>query len=270
MSNTKYDTPELAERYDRISDNQFEKGSLLLEMMSLKRGDTVLDVGCGTGRLALRASDIVGASGRIFGLDPSLPRVRIAESKLKGLALDNVRFMQGQAEDLGLFSDNSFDHVYYSSVFHWIEDKGAALKEAYRVLKPGGKIGMTTGDRNNPFTLRAITNELIVREPYKGKVKASDDASKPVTGGELSKLLSEAGFRDVEVVLQEKKRYYSSPKEAFDFSEASSFGNSLKHIPESLRAQAMNDIAAELEKRRTPAGIELMNSSLFGIATKPV
>ena len=270
MSNTKYDTPELAERYDRISDSQFEKGSLLLEKMGLRKGDMVLDVGCGTGRLALHASGIVGTSGKVFGLDPSPPRVRIAEDKLKDLALDNVRFMKGQGEDLCLFSDNIFDYVYYSSVFHWIEDKRTALKEAYRVLKPGGKVGMTTGDRDNSFTLRAITNELIAREPYRDRVKADDDASKPVTKGELRELLAESGFVDVEIDQKETKRYYATPKEAFEFSEASSFGNALMHIPESLRAQAMEDIAVQLEKRRTPSGIELLSGSLFAIAVKPI
>ena len=269
MSNTKYDTQELAERYDRVSDSQFEKGSLLLEMMGLKNGNTVLDVGCGTGRLALHAADIVGTAGMVLGLDPSLPRVRIAENKLKGLRLDNVRFFQGRAEDLGVFSDGAFDHVYYSSVFHWVEDKGRALKEAYRVLKPGGKIGMTTGDRDNLSSMRAIRNGIIARPPYKGKVRAEDDASKPVNMGELERLMAEAGFRSARVVRQEKKRYYASPKEAFEFSEASSFGNSLMHIPEGLREQAREELFKELEKLRTPDGIELLSLSLFAIAVKP-
>jgi ubiquinone/menaquinone biosynthesis C-methylase UbiE len=268
LSNMKYDTMELAERYDRISDSQFERGSRLLEMMGVKKGNVVLDVGCGTGRLAIHASGVVGASGRIFGLDPSMYRVRVAKDKLKGLTNDNVSLSQGRAEDLGLFQDGVFDHVYYSSVFHWVEDKSTALKEAYRVLKPGGKIGMTTGDRNNQAGLRALTDKVIARPPYKGHVRAEDDASKRVTRGELEGLLSAARFSDVRVTVQEKKRYYSSPNEAFEFSEASSFGNSLMHIPEGLRAQAMKDIAVELEKMMTAAGIELSSTGMFVIAVK--
>src|SRR5271157_1166618 len=268
MSNVNWDTSELAERYDRVSDNQFEKGSLLVKMLGIKEGDIVLDVGCGTGRLTLHVSRIVGPEGKITGIDPSPPRFRLANDKLKGLAQQNVKFMMGNAEDLGSFADHTFDHIYYSSVFHWVQDKKTALMEAHRVLKPGGKIGMTTGDRDNPFTIRAISNKLLSRHPYAGHVKLEDDASKPVTRAELGELLEGAGFEDIVIELKEKKRYHPSPREAYEFSEASSFGNSLKHVPEGLRDQAVRDIEAELEKRRTPAGIELASSSLFAIAVK--
>ena len=268
MSNVHWDTAELAERYDRVSDNQFEKGSQLVKMMGIKEGDVVLDVGCGTGRLTLHVARIIEPKGKITGIDPSPPRFRLANDKLKGMAQPNVTFMMGNAEDLGGFSDNTFDHVYYSSVFHWVQDKMTALKEAHRILKHGGTIGMTTGDKDNPFTLRAITNELLTRQPYAGRVNPEDDASKPVTRDELRELLEGAGFQDIAIELKEKKRYHSSPEEAYEFSEASSFGNSLKHIPEDLRDQAMRDIAVELEKRRTPSGIELATSGLFAIAVK--
>ncbi len=83
-------------------------------------------------------------------------------------------------------------------------------------------------------------------------------------------LLVEAGFTDVNVELTRQKRYHNTPKEAFEFAEASSFGNSLKHVPESLREKAMHDIGIELEKRRTPKGIELESNALLAIAKKPM
>ena len=55
----------------------------------------------------------------------------------------------------------------------------------------------------------------------------------------------------------------------FAFNEASSFGNFLMHVPESLRPRARRDLAVELEKHRTPAGIELATNTLYAIATKP-
>ena len=166
MSNVSWDAPELAERYDRVSDSQFKKGCILASMMGIKSGDAVLDIGCGTGRLALYVSNILGSSGRIVGIDPSPYRVNVAKDKLKEGAPMNMSFMIGRAEYLDELSDCSFDHVYYSSVFHWVDDKKAALKEAYRVLRPGGIIGMTTGDRDKPFTIRDISNKLFTSPPY--------------------------------------------------------------------------------------------------------
>ncbi len=83
MSGVMWDAPELAERYDRMSDSQFQSGCILVDRMNVKKNDVALDVGCGTGRLALHVSGIVGPSGRVVGIDPSPHRVRIADRKRK-------------------------------------------------------------------------------------------------------------------------------------------------------------------------------------------
>ncbi len=84
MNSVMRDGPELARLYDRISDLQFEGGKKLVAMMGVKKGDAVLDVGCGTGRLAVHLAGIVGPSGSVTGIDPSPHRISIAEEKLKG------------------------------------------------------------------------------------------------------------------------------------------------------------------------------------------
>lgn len=270
MSTIKFDAPKLAERYDAISDSQYKKGLMLIEQAGIKSGDKVLDVGCGTGRMAIHVSEIVGPSGSVLGIDPSPYRVKVAEEKLKISALKNVRFEIGRGEDIGSLSAGAFDHVYFCSVFHWIDDKPATLAGAYRILKPGGTIGMTTGDRDEPSTIRGITNNVLGRPPYLGRVKLSEDASKPVTMKELAALLSDAGFKDPDITHKPVKKLFPTPEKAFEFNEASSFGNFLKHVPENLRAQARRDIAEELDKLRTPDGIEVATNSVFAIAKKPL
>jgi arsenite methyltransferase len=269
MSNIKWDAPELAERYDRVSDSQFERGVLLTEKLGIKAGDTVLDIGCGTGRLAMYLSSVVGPQGRVVGIDPSPYRIGVASDKLKGLAAANVQFAVGSGENPGSLSAGTFDYVTYCSVFHWIDDKPAALSSARRLLKPGGKVGITTGDRENLSGIKSIMKQLFAKPPYAGRVKTSEDASKPVTREELRALLSGAGFAEIEINLKEGKRYYSTPEEVFAFNEASSFGNFLRHVPENLQAQARKDLAEELEKCRTEAGIELAYNTLYAIARKP-
>ncbi len=177
VSNVTRDAPELAERYDKVSELQFESGRRLADMMGIKEGDTVLDVGCGTGRLAIHISKVVGPAGSVTGIDPSPHRLRVAEAKLDGQDHQNLRFMPGQGEDLTSLPSGAFDHVYYSAVFHWIGDKPAALAEAKRVLKPGGTIGMTTVDKSHPLTMRKVVERVFREPPFAGQVNYEDELS---------------------------------------------------------------------------------------------
>lgn len=263
------ENPALAERYDRLSDSQLEKGLELVKRMGVKPGDRVLDVGCGTGRLTLQVSEIIGASGCILGIDPSEPRIAMANGKLKGHAPENARFEIGRAEDLSALPDSSFNHVYYSSVFHWIRDKKAALREAFRVLAPGGAIGMTTAIPCDEHNVQAIMDRLFALPPYAGRVDVAAAARQSVSGDELRKLLAEAGFTGLEVVAREKRRVLPSSETALEQAEANSAGNLLEHVPESLRDRARRDIIRGLEAFRTPAGVELSTSSQVAVAVKP-
>ncbi|MGC1398173.1 class I SAM-dependent methyltransferase, partial [Candidatus Binatus sp.] len=111
------DTADLAERYERISaDRQFRGGQELLRELALVPGETVLDIGCGTGMLAEYATSLVGPAGSVIGIDPLPLRIEIA--KKRGTA--NLSFKVGNAYDLGEVAADSFDVVYMNAVFHWL------------------------------------------------------------------------------------------------------------------------------------------------------
>lgn len=268
MSGVMWDEPELAERYDRMSDIQFESGCTLVDRMSVKKNNVVLDVGCGTGRLALYISKIVGPSGSVVGIDPSPHRIRIADRKRKSLAAKSVMFMIGRGEDLGAFSENAFDHIYYSSVFHWIAEKSLALREAYRALKPGGNVGITTVDKDRHFAMKKTMDDIFSRYPSAENIVVDDFNKMLVSKNELEEMLASTGFRDIKIDVIEEKQYYSSPEVFLQFIEASSFGNFLRNVPDELRTSVRQDIGKELEKMRTSKGIELQSNVMYAIATK--
>ena len=112
----------------------------IADLVQLHPGEAVLDVGCGTGSLALEARQRVGKTGRVSGIDPSAQMIARARSKAarRSLSLD---FQVGVIEQL-TFSDQTFDVVLSTFMMHHLPDdlKRQGLAEIARVLKPGGRL----------------------------------------------------------------------------------------------------------------------------------
>jgi ubiquinone/menaquinone biosynthesis C-methylase UbiE len=105
----------------------------------INRGDTVLDIGCGTGVDTFVAAKSVGTEGKVVGIDMTWQMLARARENLKDISLGNVFFQIASAEDLP-FPDESVDVVISNGVFNLIPDKAGALREVVRVLKPIGRM----------------------------------------------------------------------------------------------------------------------------------
>ena len=259
-----HDSRDLAETYDRVSDYQLDGGKRLVGRLGLKAGQRVLDVGSGTGRLAAFIAGIVGAD-HVTAIEPLPERVALARKRVPG-----VRFEVGQAENLGAFAPESFDVVCMSAVFHWIGDKPRALAEVKRVLRPGGKLGLTTvvKELRIASTVTRACTELFVREPYIGKVTSSGMGMAQVgaTVTDLLSMLVFAGLELLELHVIQRTHVHPSGEAVVDFADASSFGNFLKMVPDDLRATFRKDLAAIFETARGPDGVAIHDHGMMLVA----
>ena len=129
----------------------------LVQLAHLGPGDSVLDVGCGTGALAMAARARVGSGGRVCGVDPSSQMVARARRKAAKAGVD-VGFETAAVQALP-FPDATFDAVLSSLMLHHLTEEGRrqGVGEIARVLKPGGKFlavdigGRTEGSRHSLF-----------------------------------------------------------------------------------------------------------------------
>lgn len=265
MTTLVLDTPELAQKYEVLSDKQFEHGKLLIADLALQPGERVLDVGSGTGRLAVYAADLVGAAGSVVGVDPLPLRIEIAERKSRDIP--NLHFAVASAEDLSRFPDDHFDVVYLNSVFHWLADKRTALREIARVLKRGGRLALTSASKEQPHTLQIVLKELFEQDPFRHfDGNASDSPGFKLDVNETRSLLAEAGFNVISSEIKTFVDYFDEPHTVIDFSASSSFGNFLSALPEPIKQQANLAIQLILDRYRTPKGIELTRNLIFTLA----
>lgn len=257
------DTPELARSYEQAGIVQFQHGKFLIGPLALKAGEHVLDIGTGTGRLAEFVAGLVGPEGRVIGIDPLESRVDIARLRQS----KTLTFETGHAEDLSRFADNQFDAIYLNSVFHWIAEKDRALREIYRVLRPGGKIGLNVQDPSKPHQSRALLREAIAHAGLADRHHESN----PVLGAtneQLNELFAAAGFIDYRSDLRSLIDIHADADSLLKWSEASAFGNFLDGFSKSETDQVRASFARLVEVKRTPEGLRLERYLRFAFARK--
>jgi arsenite methyltransferase len=259
------DTEDLAQLYERVSaERQYKAGQRLVQDLEVKKGETVLDLGCGTGLLAEYIAGIVGPGGLVIGIDPLALRIEIAKRRTRS----NLRFNTGNAYDLSGFPPAMFDAVCMNAVFHWLPEKHEPLLQINRVLRQGGRLGISTGSKESPNRLHGVKERVLSRAPYNQYPAASETTVHRVDAAELADLLTQTGFEIERLDTRNVERQELTAEAAIGFSEASSFGNFLGHLPAHLRASARADIRRELEQPGALAGLSQSRLRLVAIAHK--
>jgi ubiquinone/menaquinone biosynthesis C-methylase UbiE len=157
-------------------------------LATLAEGATVLDLGSGGGIDVLLAARRVGPTGFAYGLDMTDEMLALAESNRAAQGLENVRFLEGHIEAIPL-PDHSVDVVISNCVVNLSADKGQVIREAFRVLRPGGRFAVSDVVVQGAIT-PALRRDM---EAWVGCIAGALEED------EYRRLLAEAGFGDVRI-----------------------------------------------------------------------
>jgi len=256
------DTRELAQNYTTANSTQYAAGLFLLERLGISPGMRVLDVGCGPGNLTAHIADLVGNEGSVTGVDPSSERIAIAND----IARSNLSFQEGKAENLSRFPAASFDVVFVNSTLHWVQDQPAALKEFARVLKTGGRLGISGGSGDYLTAQEKIKEAVLSREPY--RKYPEEEPPKFLKQSELETLLSGAGLSERKIVINKIIKATKDADEMIDWLDTSSSGKTYGGIPVDMRPNARQEMKTEWNKLLTADGIRMEMELLVTVAVK--
>lgn len=258
------DTEELAKGYTVVSNTQFDAGLFLLKRLGIVPGNRVLDVGCGPGNLTAHIAEIAGKDGSVVGIDPSEERIAIAIELEK--STPNLSFFEGRAEDLSRFLSASIDVVFVNSTFHWVQDQPAALREFARVLKSGGRLGISGGSGDYVAAHEKIKADVLSREPYRNYPEKS--GPKFIKQRELESLLDDAGFSERKIVINTIIKSAKDGEAMIEWLDTSSSGATYGGIPLDLRPKAREEMKQEWAKITTEEGIRMEMELLITVAVK--
>jgi trans-aconitate methyltransferase len=153
-----------ASDYAVNSSAQAKWGKELIAKLNLRGDETVLDIGCGDGKLTVTLAQQL-PSGSVQGIDSSLEMIRFAVKSFPSLATPNLSFKVCDA--CRLTSANKFDVVVSFACLHWIKDHLPVLKSIRRSLKNNGRILLQFGGKGNAEDLLAVTDEVIAGDQWK-------------------------------------------------------------------------------------------------------
>jgi arsenite methyltransferase len=209
-----YEAPDALDLPEEVSGLSMGCGDPIT-LAALQPGQTVLDLGSGGGIDCFLAAKRVGESGHVIGVDMTAEMIEKARLNKQRMGFPNVEFRLGEIEHIPA-SDSSVDVIISNCVINLSPDKPQVLREAYRVLKPGGRLAVSDIVTDGPLP-QAIKDSLSA---WAGCIAGALDVH------DFQLLLEEAGFADIHIIPQ--------------------------YWDEKMVAEAINEVKADVEKEGKP------------------
>jgi trans-aconitate 2-methyltransferase len=241
-----------AASYDRVSTPHVEWANILLDRLDLGGDETVLDAGCGSGKVTLMLLERL-PHGNVIAVDQAPSMVEHAREALDGRA----SVLQADLTELQL--EEPVDIVFSSAVFHWIADHDRLFAGVFGALRAGGRLVAQCGGEGNVEHFHDAARAVGATAPYADYLAAWTGPWNFAGAVETAARLERAGFCEVETWLEP---YPVSPDDPEDYLRTVCLGYHLEQLPEELRD---GYVSAVLER----AGGHLDYVRLNIIASKP-
>ena len=277
MFNKKYEIGQLFDRasktYDSIGPRFFAHfGSKMVSFAEINSGARALDVACGRGAILFPAAKAVGEQGHVVGIDLSESMVNETAKEINRRSITNTTVRKMDAENLD-FPDASFDLVLAGFCIFFFTDPNQAFREMHRVLKPNGKIVLSTWikteDRRKwigELTKSHLSSEAQIQQAFRLLPKGFDGPA------EIEKSLALAGFTDMHFQ-EEKKEFFYADEEQWWLAQWSAGHRSVLEYIEKVNgpdglSRFKADALKRLQSQRKPEGFGQIMEALFAKGMK--
>lgn len=218
-----------ASSYHRVATPHVDWGRVVLERLPLRGDETVIDAGCGTGRL----TELLLArlpEGSVIALDQSANMLQQASEHLAPRFGDHVTFQQADLARLDF--DAVADAIFSTATFHWITDHTLLFNGLFRALKPGGWLVAQCGGGPNIAQLNRQAQMLMLQEPFAEHIGDWTGPWLFAGADETALRLHDAGFVDIDTHIIEAPVTLDSEDTFREFLTTVVFGTHLERLPD--------------------------------------
>lgn len=187
-----------ADDYAKNSSAQLQWAEELIAKLDLQDSESVLDIGCGDGKISVRLAHLV-PDGYVLGIDQSESMIQRASEQFPPTTHPNLSFRHMDATKIHL--SERFDIAFSNATLHWVEDQVAVLRGVRSCLKSGGRILFQMGGRGNAAEISGIVQEMIQRHRWRQYFEAFTPPYHFYGPEDYEVWLRECGFRPVRVEL---------------------------------------------------------------------
>jgi len=238
-------------------------GRRTIDRLSLATGSSVLDVGCGSGASAVPAAIRVGPQGRVIGIDLAERLLAIARSKSAAQNLQNVEFQRADMTALG-YPAASFDAVVSVFSIFFVSDMVSQVRELWRVLRPGGKLAITTwGPRM--FEPGSQAFWLAVKESRPDLVATVSPWERITNPDALRQLLSKSGIEGAEITPEMRQQPLLSTEDWWTVVLGSGYRWTVEQMSDQERTRVRNANLKTLQERGT---ISIETNVIYAVVQK--
>ena len=228
-----------AETYDRISDVQVAWAKPVLERLPLRGDETVLDAGCGSGRVTRMLLERLPA-GRVIAVDADESMLAHAREARAG---ERATVLAADLADLEL--EHSVDAVFSNAVFHWVPDHDRLFQRMHAALRPGGQLIAQCGGEGNLEDFLSLVDVVAAEPPYSEYLQNFRRIWCFAGAEETEGRLRRAGFREARAWLEPSEVVREDPAE---FLRTVVLGVHLPWLPEELRDPFVEAVLARCEQ----------------------
>jgi ubiquinone/menaquinone biosynthesis C-methylase UbiE len=238
-------------------------GSRTVERLALRRGSTVLDVGCGSGASAIPAAVTVGPGGRVVGVDLAERLLILARAKAAHLDLQNLEFLQCDMERLE-FPEGYFDAVVCVFAIFFVPDMAKQVRELWRLVRPGGQLAITTwGPRM--FEPGSSAWWSAVKQVRPDLLSAFNPWERIINPEAVRQLLTDSGIEGAEIIAEEGQQALRSPDDWWTVVLGSGYRWTVEQMDSDATARVRE---ANLRTMRELGATAIETNVIYAVATK--